>query len=103
MIFLSSQAPELPSIHQGKIGVSCRGTLPECLLTSEKLVKWRQAGIRSSSKTSPFKTIGLCDQIGRNVRTYAALQVIPSSFETNCSALLLFSAVKHSVKKNSLG
>ena len=30
MIFVSSQALELPSIHQGKIGVSCRGTLLEC-------------------------------------------------------------------------
>src|SRR6516165_4912173 len=103
MIFLSSQAPELPSIHQGKIGVSCRGTLPECLSMSEKLVKWQQAGVRFSSKTSPFKTIGLCDQIGRNVRRYAALQVIPSSFETNCSALLLFSAVNSSVNKNLVG
>src|SRR6516164_6453258 len=103
MIFLSSQAPELPSIHQGKIGVSCRGTFRECLSRSEKLVKWPQAGVRFSLKTSPFKTIGLCDQIGQNVRTYAALQVIPSSFETNCSALLLFSAVKHLVNKNSLG
>ena len=30
IIFVSSQARELPSIHQGKIGVSCRGTLLEC-------------------------------------------------------------------------
>src|SRR6516164_7632280 len=103
MIFLSSPAPELPSIHQGKIGVSCRGTLPECLSTSEKLVKWQQAGIRFSSKTSPFKTIGLCDQIGRNVRRFAVLRVIPSSFETNCWVLSLFSAVNSSVNKSSLG
>src|SRR6516165_605758 len=103
MTFLSSQALELPSIHQGKIGISCRGTLLECRSMSERLVKWPQAGIRSSSKTLPPKTIGLCDQNGRNVRRFAALQVIPSSFETNCWALLLFSAVKRSVNKSSLG
>src|SRR5215469_18532023 len=103
MIFLSSQAPELPSIHQGKIGLSCRGTLLESPSTSEKLVKWLQAGIRFSSKTSPLKTIGLCDQIGRNVRRFAVLRVILSSFETNCWALSLSSAASLSVKKNSLG
>jgi hypothetical protein len=101
--FLSSQAPELPSIHQGKIGLSCRGTLPECLSTSEKLVKWQPAGARFSSKTLPFKTIGLCDQNGRNVRRFAVLRVIRSSFETNCWALSLSSAGNLSVNENSLG
>src|SRR5215510_5707517 len=96
MIFVSSQALELPSIHQGKIGVSCRGTLLECRSMSERLVKWQQAGIRFSSMTQ-LKTIGLCDQNGRNVRRFAVLQVIPSSFETNCWGLLLFSAASLSV------
>src|SRR6516162_724958 len=103
MIFLSSQAPELPSIHQGKIGLSCRGTLLECRSVSERLVQSPQAGIRSSSKTSAPKAIGLCAQNGRNVRRFAALQVIPSSFETNCWVLSLFSAVNPSVNKSSLG
>src|SRR5215468_7166190 len=103
MIFLSSQAPELPSILQGKIGLSCRGTLLECRSMSERLVKLPRAGIQFSSKTSLPKTIGLCDQNGRNVRRFAALQGIPSSFETNCSALSLFSAANTSVNKSSLG
>src|SRR5499433_1411573 len=102
MIFASSQAPVLPSIHLGKIGVSCRGTLLECRSMSERLVKWQQADIRFSSKTSPLKTIGLCDQNGRNVRRFAVLQVIPSSFETNCWALSLFSAASLSVNESSL-
>ena len=33
------QALELPSIHQGKIGVSSRGTLLECRSVSERLDK----------------------------------------------------------------
>jgi hypothetical protein len=68
----------------GRIGPSCRGTLHECGSTSEKLVRWQQPVIRFSSKTSPLKTIGLCDQDGRNGRRFAVLQVIPSSFEKNC-------------------
>ena len=102
IVFVSSQALELPSIHQGKIGLSCRGTLLECRSMSERLVKWQQAGIRFSSKT-PLKTIGLCDRNGRNVRRFAVLQVIPSSFETNCWGLSLPSAANLSVNKSSLG
>src|SRR5262245_11739460 len=102
MIFVSSQALELPSTHQGKIGVSCRGALLECRSMSERLVKWQQAGIRFSSKTR-LKTIGLCDQNGRNVRRFAVLKAIPSSFETNCWALSPFSAANLSVNESSLG
>ena len=103
ILFVSWQALELPSIHQGKIGVSCRGTLLECRSVSERLDKWQQAGIRFSSKTSPLKTIGLCDQNGRNVRRFAVLQVIPSSFGTNCWELSLSSVANLSVNKSSLG
>jgi PAS domain S-box-containing protein len=46
---------------------------------SERLVKWQQAGIRFSLKT-PLKTIGLCDQNGRNVRRFAVLQGHPLFF-----------------------
>src|SRR5262249_7633673 len=103
IVFVSSQAPELPSIRQGKIGLSCRGTLPECRSMSEKLVKWQQAGSRFSSKTSPLKTIGLCDQNGQNVKRFAVLRVIPSSFETNCWGLSLSSAANRWVNKSSPG
>src|SRR5262249_14178791 len=103
MIFLSSQAQELPSILQGKIGLSCRGTLLECRSMSERLVKLPRAGIQFSSKTSLPKTIGLCDQNGRNVRRFAALQGIPSSFKKNCSVFSFFPAPTTQVKKSSLG
>src|SRR5215475_5963203 len=84
IVFVSSQAPALLSIHQGKIGLSCGDTLLESRSMSERLVKWQQAGVRFSSKTSPLKTIGLCDQNGQNGSRSAALRVIPSSFEINC-------------------
>src|SRR5262249_41900861 len=99
----SSPAPVLPSIHLGKIGLSCRGTSLKCRSMSERLVKWQQAGTRFSSKRSWFKTIGLCDQNGRNARRFGASRVIPSSSETNLSALSLFSAATLSDNKNSLG
>ena len=92
IVFVSSQARELPSIHRVKSGPSCRGTLLECGSVSERSVKWQQAGIRFLSKTSPPKTIGLCDQSGRNVRRFAVLQVIRSSFEIDCWGLSLSSA-----------
>src|SRR4029453_18347180 len=102
MLFVLLQALELPSIHQGKIGVSCRATLLECRSMSERLVKWQRASIRFSSQTPP-KTIGLCDQNGRSVRRFAVLQVIPSSFETNCWGLSLSSAASPWVNQSSLG
>src|SRR5262249_43975237 len=103
IVFFSSQALELQSIQQGKIGLSCKGTFLKFPSTSEKLVKWQQAGMQFSSKRLPFKTIGLCDQIGRNVRRFAVLQVIPSSLEKNYWAFSQSSAANLSVNRNSPG
>src|SRR5262249_13233834 len=103
MIFVSSQALELPSIHQGKIGISCRGTLLECHSMSARLVRWQQAGNRFLSKTSPLKTIGLCVQNGRNGKKSAVLRAIPSSFETNCWGSSPYSAANLTGKESSLG
>src|SRR5262249_56046517 len=103
MIFVSSQALELPSIHRGKIGVFCGGTLLECHSMLGRLVKWPQADNQYSSRTSRLKTIGLCDQNGRNARRFEASRVIPSSFETNCWKLSPSSAATTSVHKSSLG